>query len=82
MTSDEDDFHFRVTPQDWSDARDLEATILEITEPGDVIVSFDGDRVEDVEDLQQKVIETRPGTVVELKAAHPPTSPSSRRKPF
>ena len=35
-------------------------------EPGDVIVSFDGDRVEDVEDLQQKVVETRPGTVVEL----------------
>ena len=35
-------------------------------EPGDVIVSFDGDRVEDVEDLQQKVVDTRPGTVVEL----------------
>ncbi len=41
VTSDEDDFHFRVTPQDWSDARDLEATILEITEPGDVIASGD-----------------------------------------
>ena len=35
-------------------------------ELGDVIVSFDGDRVEDVEDLQQKVVDTRPGTVVEL----------------
>ena len=35
-------------------------------EPGDVIVSFDGERVEDVEDLQQKVVDTRPGTVVEL----------------
>ena len=35
-------------------------------ELGDVIVSFDGNRVEDVEDLQQKVVDTRPGTVVEL----------------
>ena len=35
-------------------------------ELGDVIVSFDGDRVEDVEDLQQKVVDTRPGTIVEL----------------
>ena len=32
----------------------------------DVIVSFDGERVDNVEDLQQKVTETRPGTVVEL----------------
>ena len=32
----------------------------------DVIVSFDGERVESVEDLQQKVVDTRPGTVVEL----------------
>ena len=35
-------------------------------EPGDVIVSFDGERVADVEDLQQKVVETRPGSVIEL----------------
>ena len=32
----------------------------------DVIVSYDGERVEDVEDLQQKVVDTPPGTVVEL----------------
>ncbi|MCH7748515.1 MAG: trypsin-like peptidase domain-containing protein [Acidobacteria bacterium] len=32
----------------------------------DVIVSFGGERVENVEDLQQKVVDTRPGTVVEL----------------
>ena len=32
----------------------------------DVIVSYDGERVEHVEDLQQKVVDTRPGTVVEL----------------
>ena len=35
-------------------------------EPGDVIVSFDGERVEDIEDLQQKVVDTRPGSVVSL----------------
>ena len=35
-------------------------------EPGDVIVSFGGERVDSVEDLQQKVVATRPGTVVEL----------------
>ena len=35
-------------------------------ELGDVIVTFDGARVEDVADLQQKVVDTRPGTVVEL----------------
>ena len=47
-------------------------------EPGDVIVSFDGDRVEDVEDLQQKVVDTRPGTVVELgvyRGGEPTTLP-------
>ena len=32
----------------------------------DVIVSYNGERVEHVEDLQQKVVNTRPGTVVEL----------------
>ena len=32
----------------------------------DVIVSFGGERVESVEDLQQKVVDTRPGTVIEL----------------
>ena len=32
----------------------------------DVIVSYDSERVENVEDLQQKVVDTRPGTVVEL----------------
>ena len=35
-------------------------------ELGDVIVSYDGDRVEDVADLQRKVVETRPGTRIEL----------------
>ena len=35
-------------------------------EPGDVIVSFDGERVEDVENLQQMVVDTRPGAVVAL----------------
>ena len=35
-------------------------------EPGDVIVSFGGERVDDVENLQQRVVDTRPGTVVEL----------------
>ena len=33
---------------------------------GDVIVSFDGERVEDVADLQRKVVATRPGTEVSL----------------
>ena len=47
-------------------------------EPGDVIVSFDGERVEDVENLQQRVVDTRPGTVVELgvyRAGEPATVP-------
>lgn len=35
-------------------------------ELGDVIVSFDGERVDDIESLQAKVVDTRPGTVVEL----------------
>ena len=47
-----------ITPSGPADDSDLE---LE-----DVIVSFDGERVESVEDLQRKVVETRPGTVVEL----------------
>ena len=47
-----------ITPNGPADDSDLE---LE-----DVIVSYDGERVESVEDLQQKVVETRPGTVVEL----------------
>ena len=47
-------------------------------ELGDVIVSFDGDPVENVEDLQQKVVDTRPGTVVELgvyRGGEPTTLP-------
>jgi len=40
-TSDEDVFHFRVTPQDWRDARQLEEKILELTGPFDVIASGD-----------------------------------------
>ena len=32
----------------------------------DVIVSFDGERVEDIASLQEKVVNTRPGTVVEF----------------
>ena len=47
-----------ITPGGPADDSDLEL--------GDVIVSFDGDRIEDVEDLQQKVVDTQPGTVVEL----------------
>ena len=31
-----------------------------------MIVSYDGERVQDIGDLQQKVVETRPGTVVDL----------------
>ena len=44
----------------------------------DVIVSYDGARVEDVEDLQQKVVDTRPGTRVELgvyRGGEPTTIP-------
>ena len=44
----------------------------------DVIVSYDGERVEHVEDLQQKVVNTRPGTIVELgvyRAGEPTTVP-------
>lgn len=41
VTSDENDYHFRVTPQDWRDARDLEEKILELTEPDDVLASGD-----------------------------------------
>lgn len=41
VTSNEDDFFFRVTPQDWRDARDLEEKVLELTAPGDVIASGD-----------------------------------------
>ena len=47
-------------------------------ELGDVIVSFDGERVEDVEDLQRKVVETRPGTRIELgvyRGGEPTTVP-------
>ena len=47
-------------------------------EPGDVIVSYDGERVEDVADLQRKVVETQPGTRVELgvyRAGEPTTVP-------
>lgn len=35
-------------------------------ELGDVIVSFDGERVDDIASLQAKVVDSRPGTVVEL----------------
>jgi len=48
----------RISPDGPADDSDLE---LE-----DVIVSYNGERVEHVEDLQQKVVDTRPGTVVEL----------------
>ncbi len=43
---------------------------------GDVIVGFDGERVEDIADLQRKVVETRPGTQIELSVyrAGEPTS--------
>ncbi|MEE2638518.1 MAG: trypsin-like peptidase domain-containing protein [Acidobacteriota bacterium] len=47
-------------------------------ELGDVIVSFDGERVADVEDLQQKVVDTRPGTRIELgvfRGGEPTTVP-------
>ncbi len=48
----------RIAPGGPADDSDLEVE--------DVIVSYDGEPVEHVEDLQQKVIDTRPGTVVEL----------------
>ena len=44
----------------------------------DVIVSYNGERIEHVEDLQQKVVTTRPGTVVELgvyRGGEPTTVP-------
>ena len=47
-------------------------------ELGDVIVSFGGERVENVADLQRKVFDTRPGTRVELgvyRDAEPTTVP-------
>lgn len=48
----------RIVPGGPADDSDLEL--------GDVIVSYDGERVQDIGDLQQKVVETRPGTVVDL----------------
>jgi serine protease Do len=45
-------------------------------ELGDVIVGFDGERVEDIADLQRMVVETRPGTQIELsvyRAGEPTT---------
>ncbi len=47
-------------------------------ELGDVIVSYGGERVEDVADLQRRVVETQPGTRVELgvyRAGEPTTVP-------
>ena len=44
----------------------------------DVIVSYDGERVDDIADLQRMVVETRPGTEVELgvyRAGEPTTVP-------
>ena len=35
--------------------------------PGDVIMSYDGDPVEDTSDLQAKVVDTRPGTAVPIE---------------
>jgi serine protease Do len=45
-------------------------------ELGDVIVGFDGERVEDIADLQRMVVETRPGTQIELSVyrAREPTT--------
>ncbi len=48
----------RIDPDGPADDSDLEL--------GDVIVSFDGDRVNKSEDLVEKVVNTRPGTVVNL----------------
>ena len=48
----------RIAPDGPADDSDLEL--------GDVIVSFDGDRVNKTEDLVEKVVNTRPGTVVNL----------------
>ena len=33
-------------------------------QPGDVIIRYDGERVEDTQDLQSRVVATRPGTIV------------------
>jgi serine protease Do len=48
----------RIAPGGPADDSDLEVE--------DVIVSYNGERIEHVEDLQQKVVDTQPGTVVEL----------------
>ncbi len=47
-----------IEPEGPADESDLEL--------GDVIVSFDGERVENVGDLQRKVFDTQPGTRVDL----------------
>ena len=47
-----------IEPDGPADESDLEL--------GDVIVSFDGERVENVSDLQRKVFDTQPGTRVDL----------------
>ncbi len=47
-----------IQPDGPADESDLEL--------GDVIVSFDGERVENVADLQRKVFDTQPGTRVDL----------------
>ena len=48
----------RIEPDGPADDSDLEL--------GDVIVSFDGDRVNESEDLVERVVNTAPGTVVDL----------------
>ena len=59
-----------IEPDGPADESDLEL--------GDVIVSYDGERVEDIADLQRMVVETRPGTEIELgvyRAGEPTTVP-------
>ena len=59
-----------IEPDGPADQSDLEL--------GDVIVSFDGERVENVADLQRKVFDTPPGTRVDLgvyRDAEPTTVP-------
>ena len=41
VASTDADYHFRVTPQNWADMRELEAQVRSRTQPGDAIASSD-----------------------------------------
>ena len=46
----------RVTPDGPADKADMQ--------PGDVIIAYNGERVQNTEDLQSRVVATQPGTTV------------------